>query len=124
MGGSIPAYVCGGCAKGFTSARSARRHIRGIEKGNAQLYTEAQYRIMLSTGVIFPPMARLSSPSFRKNIPDPLVSMKEEFMRGLYRKLGERAAENMSSDLVKQVSQFLLAEAQLELFRASRDNTS
>lgn len=88
-----PAYVCSACAKGFSSARSARRHIRDIENGNGAVYTEAQYRVMLLTGEILPPFPRLSRPSFSKKEPDPYEIATDEFVRGFFRRLGENAVD-------------------------------
>jgi hypothetical protein len=124
MGKSIPAYICSTCAKGFASARSARRHVKKLENGTAQVFTEAQYRLMLSTGVIAPPLQAFSAPRFKKKSPNPMELAKEEYMRGFYRRLGEKAADSLSPESTREMTSLLVFYTQREFLKASTDSSS
>ena len=124
MARSIPAYICGACGRGFASARSARRHVKDLESGSAQLFTEADYRIGLSTGVIPIPVKATVAPRFKKQQADPYEFALEEFKRGFYRKLGERAVEETPSHLTKPYIDFFMHNITIESLKAARDISS
>jgi hypothetical protein len=101
----LPKYVCITCGQGFTTARSGRRHIAGIEHGNGYITREADYRVLLLTGRIPPPIPKLirQKPSEKKE-KDPLEIAQEEFLRGFYNRMGVRTYEEYAN--TPEISKF------------------
>jgi hypothetical protein len=94
----IPNYVCTTCGRGFASARSARRHVAKVEANIGYVVTEAEYRTSLITGKIPPPAPK--SIRSKKDMTDVAF---EEFVRGFYRRLGEKKAETADPILVQDM---------------------
>ena len=92
---SIPNYICIACGKGFSTASSGRRHVATVESGNGFIVTEAQYRIYILTGQIPLPVPKM--PLFPKPSQNKKATLEEmaheEFLRGFYRRMGEKAYE-------------------------------
>ena len=92
---SIPNYICITCGKGFTTASSGRRHVANVESGNGFITTEAQYRIYIITGQV--PLPAPKMPLFPKPSQNKKATLEEmadeEFLRGFYRRMGEKAYE-------------------------------
>jgi hypothetical protein len=96
---TIPKYVCTTCGRGFTSARSARRHVGNVESGNGQVVTEEDYRIGLQVGRIPTPIPKQIR-QMQKIKKQSMTDMaKEEFLKGYFRRLGERFSDLAGDDL-------------------------
>ena len=86
----LPNYVCSSCGRGFSTLRSAHRHVKNVESGNGQVIKESDYRIGLITGKIVPPLTQLLPRSKSRNKAD---IANEEVIRGFHRRLGEKICE-------------------------------
>jgi len=88
----LPSYICIKCGRGFTSARSGRRHIATVESGNGYIATEADYRFLVLTGRVAPPIPKLMRPKHvERKERDPFDIAQEEFMKGYYWRMGQHA---------------------------------
>jgi hypothetical protein len=114
---TIPKYVCTTCGRGFTSARSARRHVGNVESGNGQVVAEEDYRIGLQAGRIPVPIPK----QIRQIQKIKKLSMtdiaKEEFLRGYFRRLGEKF-----SDLAGKEVDMLMMLHMLQVIDQSSDD--
>jgi hypothetical protein len=81
----------------------------------ASVYTEADYRISLATGLIPPPIRSSAPPKFARKKPDYVEIAREEFVRGIYRKLGERTLEAQNPEIINKMSADLLAQTNIDL---------
>jgi hypothetical protein len=115
---SIPAYVCTACGRGFSSARSARRHVNNIEFGDGEVVTEESYRIGITTGTIPIPSPKSAHTRTRKRSEVDIA--KEEFLRGYFRKLGEEFCELSDG----QTKSFLIMMVAQHLSQSSTDQAA
>jgi hypothetical protein len=112
----LPKYVCITCGQGFTTARSGRRHIEDVEHGNGYITREADYRVLLLTGRIAPPIPKLIRPKKKeKNIID---IAQEEFIKGFYFRMGVQTYdENAAKPETTQIKNMLLTRTMQKLMK-------
>lgn len=113
----LPNYVCITCGRSFTTARSGRRHIADVEHGDGYVTTEADYRVLLLTGRIPPPLPKLirQKPSEKKE-KDLLEIAQEEFLRGFYHRMGVRTYdEHANSPEMFNIKKMLLMRSMLNV---------
>jgi hypothetical protein len=106
---TIPKYICVKCGRGFTTARSGRRHVQNIELGKSYLTTEAEYRVQILTGKIPPPIPKVPGQKLSQNKKSAIEIAEEEFIRGFYHRMGELAyEENQKSQEAVTLKQMLI----------------
>ena len=91
----LPNYVCVTCGRSFTTARSGRRHVAIVELGKGYITTDADYRTLLLTGRIPPPIPRIiSKKPAESSEPNFDRLAQEEFTRGFYRRMGQQVFDD------------------------------
>ena len=95
-----------------------------MEKGSGQVFTEAQYKFGITTGMLVPSIGKMPRPTFGKSKPTVAEITKDEFLRGMARRLGELYAEkdpNFANQMMTLLSMNVQNELLQDLQRSQQD---